>query len=64
MSSPIPAGRIRSTLRHFLDNEASGGLVLMAVALAAIVTANSPCRGLLSSSARLYRAAQPTALDK
>ena len=42
MSSPIPPGRIRSTLRHFLDNEASGGLVLMAVALAAIVTANSP----------------------
>ncbi|MET3858484.1 Na+/H+ antiporter NhaA [Rhizobium sp. OAE497] len=42
MSSPIPAGRIRSTFRHFLDNEASGGLVLMAVALAAIVTANSP----------------------
>ncbi|CUX68054.1 Na(+)/H(+) antiporter NhaA [Agrobacterium tumefaciens str. Kerr 14] len=42
MSSPIFAGRIRSTLRHFLDNEASGGLVLMAVALAAIVLANSP----------------------
>jgi len=42
MSSPISAGRIRSTLRHFLDNEASGGLFLMAVALAAIVTANSP----------------------
>ncbi|MFP3547264.1 Na+/H+ antiporter NhaA [Rhizobium sp. SIMBA_035] len=42
MSSPIFAGRIRSTLRHFLDNEASGGLVLMAVALAAIVVANSP----------------------
>ncbi|MCS4092682.1 Na+/H+ antiporter NhaA [Rhizobium sp. BK176] len=42
MSPPISAGRIRSTLRHFLDNEASGGLVLMAVALAAIVVANSP----------------------
>ena len=41
MSSPISAGRIRSTLRHFLDNETSGGLVLMAVALAAIVLANS-----------------------
>lgn len=35
-------GRINSTLRQFLDNEASGGLVLMAVALLAIVTANSP----------------------
>lgn len=42
MSSPVSAGRIGSTLRHFLDNEAAGGLVLMAVALAAIFTANSP----------------------
>ncbi|MBX5214614.1 MULTISPECIES: Na+/H+ antiporter NhaA [unclassified Rhizobium] len=42
MSSPISPGLIRSTLRQFLDSEASGGLVLMAVALAAIVTANSP----------------------
>lgn len=38
-------GRINSTLRQFLDNEASGGLVLMAVALLAIVTANSPVAG-------------------
>ncbi|MDO3434763.1 Na+/H+ antiporter NhaA [Rhizobium sp. CBN3] len=42
MSQPISPGLIRSTLRQFLDSEASGGLVLMAVALAAIVTANSP----------------------
>ncbi|KRA65186.1 MULTISPECIES: Na+/H+ antiporter NhaA [Rhizobiaceae] len=35
-------GRINSTLRQFLDNEASGGLVLMAVALLAIIVANSP----------------------
>jgi NhaA family Na+:H+ antiporter len=35
-------GRINSTLRQFLDNEASGGLVLMAVAVFAIITANSP----------------------
>ena len=35
-------GRINSTLRQFLDNEASGGLTLMAVALLAIITANSP----------------------
>jgi NhaA family Na+:H+ antiporter len=35
-------GRINSTLRQFLDNEASGGLVLMGVALLAILTANSP----------------------
>lgn len=35
-------GRINSTLRQFLDNEASGGLVLMGAALLAIVVANSP----------------------
>jgi len=35
-------GRINSTLRQFLDNEASGGLLLMGVAVLAIVTANSP----------------------
>ena len=36
-----PRWRINSTLRRFLDSEASGGLVLMAVALLAIVVANS-----------------------
>ncbi|WLS00801.1 Na+/H+ antiporter NhaA [Shinella sumterensis] len=41
MSSPVPKGRIQSTLRQFLDAEASGGIVLMAVAVLAIVTANS-----------------------
>lgn len=34
-------GRINSTLRRFLNNEASGGLLLMAIALLAIITANS-----------------------
>ncbi|MGI8397546.1 Na+/H+ antiporter NhaA [Agrobacterium deltaense] len=42
MTSTSNPGRINSTLRQFLDNEASGGLVLMAVALLAIMTANSP----------------------
>ncbi|MGP4691890.1 Na+/H+ antiporter NhaA [Agrobacterium cavarae] len=42
MSSTSNPGRINSTLRKFLDNGASGGLVLMAVALLAIITANSP----------------------
>ncbi len=42
MSSTSNPGRINSTLRKFLDNEASGGLVLMAAALLAIITANSP----------------------
>ncbi len=42
MSSELRPGRIQSTLRHFLDNEASGGIVLMVVAALAIITANSP----------------------
>lgn len=42
MSSTASKGRIQSTLRHFLDNEASGGIILMAVAVLAIITANSP----------------------
>jgi len=36
------SGRINSTLRQFLDNEASGGIVLIAVAVLAVLTANSP----------------------
>lgn len=35
------SGRTRSTLRQFLNNEASGGLVLMATAVLAIGVANS-----------------------
>jgi len=35
-------GRIQSAMRQFLDNEAAGGLVLMAVAVLAILVANSP----------------------
>lgn len=42
MSSPTSTGRIQSTLRRFLDNEASGGLVLMASAALALIVANSP----------------------
>lgn len=41
MSSTVSKGRIQSTLRQFLDAEASGGIVLIAVATLAIVTANS-----------------------
>lgn len=47
-------GRINSTLRQFLDNEASGGLVLMAVALLAIVTANSPVAGNYFAALQIY----------
>src|SRR5437868_8058098 len=35
-------GRPRSALRHFLDNEAAGGLLLMAAAAVAMLVANSP----------------------
>lgn len=42
MSSTMSKGRIQSTFRHFLDNEASGGIILMFVAALAIATANSP----------------------
>lgn len=42
MSLPITPRRIQSTLRRFLNDEASGGLVLMGVAALAILTANSP----------------------
>ncbi|KQR77624.1 Na+/H+ antiporter NhaA [Rhizobium sp. Leaf341] len=40
--SLLLTGRIQSTLRHFLHNEAAGGIILMAVAVLAIATANSP----------------------
>lgn len=42
MSSTNKSGRIQSTLRDFLDSGASGGIVLMIVAVLALVTANSP----------------------
>jgi Na+:H+ antiporter, NhaA family len=38
----VPNRRPFSMLRHLLDNEASGGLVLMAAAALALVVANSP----------------------
>ncbi|TCM54473.1 sodium/proton antiporter (NhaA family) [Rhizobium sp. PP-F2F-G48] len=41
-ASPLSKGRIQSTVRAFLDNETSSGLLLMGVALLAILTANSP----------------------
>jgi len=36
------AGRIQNTIRNFLDSESSGGLLLIASAIAALVVANSP----------------------
>ncbi|MCK8785004.1 Na+/H+ antiporter NhaA [Roseomonas sp. NAR14] len=42
MSRPTPLHRPVSPLRAFLDNEASGGLVLMGAAALALLVANSP----------------------
>lgn len=47
-------GRINSTLRRFLDNNASAGIVLMFVALAAILTANSPFADSYFSALKTY----------
>jgi len=47
-------GRINSTLRRFLDNEASGGILLMAVAVLALVVANSPLAPLYFSTLKSY----------
>lgn len=47
-------GRINSTLRRFLDNNASAGIVLMFVALAAILTANSPFAGIYFAALKTY----------
>lgn len=42
MTSPSRSGRINSTLRRFLDNEAAAGILLMAVTALALIVANSP----------------------
>jgi NhaA family Na+:H+ antiporter len=47
-------GRIKSTLRQFLDSEASGGLILMAVAALAIVVANSPVADVYFHALHVY----------
>lgn len=47
-------GRINSTLRQFLDNEASGGIVLMGVAALGILTANSPVAESYFAALRAY----------
>lgn len=57
MSSDQPKttrGHINSTLRRFLDSEASGGLLLMAIALLAILTANSPLADAYFSALHAY----------
>ncbi|PKR90501.1 Na+/H+ antiporter NhaA [Pleomorphomonas diazotrophica] len=54
MSLPIAPRRIQSTLRRFLNDEASGGLVLMVVAALAILTANSPIAETYFHSLHVY----------
>lgn len=54
MSSTTATGRIQSTLRRFLDNEASGGLVLMASAALALVVANSPLADVYFHALHVY----------
>ncbi|MGY4803630.1 Na+/H+ antiporter NhaA [Teichococcus aerofrigidensis] len=54
MASTGFTGRINTAFRGFLDSEASGGLVLMVVALLAIATANSPLAGAYFTALHSY----------
>ncbi|MBI0434032.1 Na+/H+ antiporter NhaA [Roseomonas sp. KE0001] len=54
MASTGFTGRINTAFRSFLDSEASGGLVLMVVALLAIATANSPLAGAYFTALHSY----------
>ncbi|WEX90083.1 Na+/H+ antiporter NhaA [Sinorhizobium garamanticum] len=54
MLSVRPEGRISSTLRQFLNNEASGGFVLMAAAVLAIITANSPVSAIYFAALHIH----------
>jgi NhaA family Na+:H+ antiporter len=53
-ATPRAAGRINATLRRFLDSEASGGLILMAVAAAALIVANSPLAPTYFAALQVY----------
>ena len=50
----VRSSRPRSAMRAFLDNEATGGLVLMGVAVLALVVANSPLSGAYFGALRTY----------
>ena len=54
MTPQLRTGRINSTLRRFLDNEASGGILLMAVAALALVIANSPLSAYYFAALKTY----------
>ena len=53
MAKTFEAGRARSALRHFLDSEAAGGILLIVAAALALVVANS---GLAEAYHRLLEA--------
>lgn len=53
MAEPRPT-RPRSALRAFLDNEAAGGIVLMATAAVALVIANSPLAPAYFGALKVY----------
>lgn len=48
------AGRIQNTIRNFLDSESSGGLLLIAAAIAALLVANSPLSETYFSALHAY----------
>ncbi len=54
MNAQITAPRPRSVLRAFFASSSAGGIVLMAVALAAIIIANSPASGLYFGVLKQY----------
>ncbi|WP_151717206.1 Na+/H+ antiporter NhaA [Gemmobacter serpentinus] len=47
-------GRIQNTIRHFLDSEAAGGIILMAAAALALITANSPLSAAYFDALHIY----------
>jgi NhaA family Na+:H+ antiporter len=54
MSSSKVRGRPISVIRDFLDNSASGGIVLMVSAALALIVANSPLYGAYASTLHAY----------
>ena len=54
MTARLHAPRPQSFFRRFLDNEAAGGVILMAAAALALVVANSPAAGLYQTMLQAY----------
>lgn len=47
-------GRVRNTIRHFLDSESAGGIILMVTALLALLIANSPFASIYFNALHAY----------